>query len=186
MDSEMKRKIRGKLVSALVKAPGYQMLVKEAKERFAMYEHYINTIKLTIAFRADIHIKYHHCDWLDDKGEVTVKVGLQPTFIIKPDYADGFLKNFKLNIAKMIIDQLLNANDFNGLERFYVIEEISVEDVTNHGDGDVWCWHHWQTMMVWSSDNVSTWFIEQECGEYWLTLPLKPDMIQCTVVYNEV
>lgn len=186
MNSTMKRKLRRRLVCAVANAPGYQMLIKEAVDRFGVYKQYPQSMSLSMTFLGDVHIKYHHKDWPDSTKESVYRVGLQPTLVIKPEYTDDFMKNLKLNIARMIVDQILNACEFKDLYEHHRIDQIFVDDVIRHSDGDVWCNHHWQDMIVWSSETVSIWHIEQECGEGWITLPLKPDMLQCTVIYNNV
>ena len=186
MDSIMKRKIRGRLVAAIANATGYQMLIKEAQERFENYKGYPNCMKLTMCFFGDINFKYHHKNWPDEHKEITIKVGLQPTFVIKPNFADDFIKDLKINLARMLADQLLNACEFKELHHFYVVESISFDDVYDRGTDAVSPHHYWSEMIVWSSDNVSIWHVEQECGEHWITLPLNPNMLQCTVVYNKV
>lgn len=154
-----------KLRMAIAKTKEFKSFVALYMERMNCFnDGYYNAVRIKYSFTFKITFSYHHPDW-DDKHEKEVynnSFVFDDTIVASYD----FIKKPANALAGLIARHVLDIIRLKDVECYHVVDAIDVECV----------WWYIDDLEAWSSENVGTYYIEQECGEHWVVLPKEPDV----------
>lgn len=145
--------------NALVKCDGFKGIVKELKERLSVLT-YIHAVRIEYCMTLKIKIVYHHPDWPDEQEYCDFRFQANPEDTI---VGSELVDHIGATMLKLMIQHFLNSYQCD-VEEWHKIDKIIIEDSN----------FYITKLITWDSDSVSIYWVEQECGEHWITLPKEP------------
>lgn len=154
------------LRKAIMKTDAFKGFVAEYKERMKSFRdgYYYEAVRLKYAVTLEITFAYHNPDWENEKKQEVYKNAFlfDDTIIANYDFRERPSNVF----AKLMTRHILDMITLKKISPYHIIDGITVECPWCHID-----MHH-----AWSSEEVGTYYIEQECGEGWIMLPKNPEV----------
>ena len=149
--------------NALSKCEEFKEFANNLNERAKAFEHYINALRIEYDAYFEITFKYHHIDWPDEEMVYVCKFAMHPK-----DTITGNIKNYKNILLDLFVRHFKDSFDTGELEWYHKISSISIVS-------SEYCMQI-ASLIAWSSDYVGIYWVEQECGAHWITLPKKPEV----------
>jgi hypothetical protein len=148
--------------NALSKCSEFKAFTNDVNEKTEAFDHYINTLCIRYAAYFEVVFKYHHINWPDKEEVYTCKFAMQPD-----DTIAGHVENYRSMLLDLFTSHFKDSFDTGDLEWYHKIDAISITIEEDFLRID--------RLAAWSSEYVGIYWVEQECGEHWITLPKEPE-----------
>lgn len=146
--------------SALLKNVEFQKMLSTFEERMKTFECYYNAVQISFQITSKITLFGKNTRWDKETSYTTDKRCYQLKNTIICDF--DFTQTPKASLANIIAQTF--ASMFPKPKEFKVMRiEMEIP----------WC--HIERLMAWANEVVGLYYIEQECGEGWIKLPIKPN-----------
>ena len=154
-------KIREQLQKALLCDEKFNEILDTLKKRLKYFEN-IETFEVNISMALTFEVTTKNNKW-------------ETTSCSKFDYAKEFsitiendyIRTIDQDVDKVrdcIIEDMINACQF--AETYETVEAIKIDN----------SWNVIDKLLAWNENYAGIYYIEQECGEGWITIPTKPNV----------
>lgn len=156
--------------NALTKCNEFSEFISTVNERMHCFDHYCHAVRIEYSAYFKVEFIYHNIDWPDDQETYICKFAVHPH-----DTIVGNCTNFKKILLNLFTQHFKDS--FNIKEELMWYHKIDSIKVTGSPMS-----MYIERLMAWASDYVGLYYVEQECGEGWITLPKEPEQEIATYI----